>query len=194
MANIDAPRGFTPVKYANGTDWSGATTKCYVSASDGTRLGIGDTVVLDGTNSDPTGKYMCVKRGSGTTTATIGVVHAIQFDPDNPTRTYRPADTAMYIDVITDPNVIFRIQEDSDGGALAATAAGQYASFVTGNCSTSTGRSIFEIDSSSANGTASATLPLILLGVDDRPDNALGTNADWLVMFANHYFKNVVLS
>ena len=68
--------------------------------------------------------------------------------------------------------------------AAAATEAMGNANLVIGNCSTATGVSIAEIDSSSAATTA--TLQVRLLRLVQRPDNVAGNYAKWLVQINLH--------
>ena len=110
----------------------------------------------------------------------------IMVHPDTPNRTYRPASTAMYCLVVDDPNVIFEIQEDSVGGALAAVDVGLSADIVVGSGSTANGKSGMELDSSTKVTTAATCKILRLI---DRESNDLGDNAKWEVLIAEHEMK-----
>ena len=76
-------------------------------------------------------------------------------------------------------DILYTIQEDSDGGSLPITAAGLNADFIVAAGDTITGTSAMEIESRTALSTA--TLPLRLRWVDQQIGNALGTNAKWIV-------------
>lgn len=187
MANLDTPFGFKPVKHLNGSPWNGKVNTYYVPASDTTALFKGDAVKSAG-SADASGKYPTVTQAAAGD-AIRGVVVGfgdnpyVMTHPDTPNTDYRPASTAMYVFVVDDPSVIFEIQEDSDGAALAATDVGLSADIVVGTGSTSTGKSAMEIDSSSKVATAATCK---LLRIVDREDNALGNNAKWEVLIAEH--------
>jgi hypothetical protein len=85
-------------------------------------------------------------------------------------------------------DLIFEVQEDSVGGALAAANVGQNASLIAGN--NNGFLSGWMLDSSTA--AATNTLQVQLLGLARRIDNAFGTNAKWLVRINNHQYANQV--
>jgi hypothetical protein len=149
------------------------------------RLGIGDPVVITGT-ADTTGKYPVVTRATeGDGNYLTGAIVGFEPDADYLAQTYRTASTARYVYVADDPDLVFEAQEDSTGGALAATNVGQNISLYTaGSASTTTGLSLFELDSSTASTEQSAQCKI--LGLSPREDNAIGTNAKWLVMINLH--------
>jgi len=152
MANLDTPFGFKPVKNLNGSPWNGKVNVYYVPSTDATAIFKGDAVKSAG-SADATGKYPTVTQATAGA-AVRGVVIGfgdnpnVMTNPDNPMRAYRPASTAMYAFVVDDPQVIFEVQEDSDGAALAVAAVGLSTNFVVGSGSTATGKSAMELDSS----------------------------------------------
>ena len=75
-------------------------------------------------------------------------------------------------------DVLYRIQEDSVGNDIEITEAGLNCNVIVGTGSDVTG-SAMELDSTSAASTS--TLNVRLHHVYDAPDNALGTNAEWVV-------------
>jgi hypothetical protein len=190
MANTDIVAGFKPVKYLNGSPWTGKARMYYIPSSDGTATFIGDAVISAG-SADTLGKYATVKQAAAGE-AIRGIVIGfsdqphVAFDADNLYRAYRPADTAMYCLVVDDPSVIFEIQEDSDGNSLAATEVGLNTNIVVGSGDTSSGKSAMELDSSDTGTNAQGQCKL--LGIVDREDNALGTNAKWEVIINEHEF------
>jgi hypothetical protein len=96
--------------------------------------------------------------------------------------------------VCDDPNVLFEVQEDSDGGALAATAAGGTATltgFTSG--STATGLSAIEIDSSGLSETSDTDDDVRIIQMVQRPDNEVGANAKWLVRLNVHQYVNAAV-
>ncbi|MCP4613026.1 MAG: hypothetical protein GY845_30400 [Planctomycetes bacterium] len=191
MANADKPMGAVPVGHLNGSPWNGKFRMYYVPSTDSTAIFIGDFVKSAG-SADATGKYPTVAQaaaGDAIRGVVIGFASQPQvaFDVTDLGRAYRPASTAMYAAVVDDPDVIFEVQEDSDAGAIAATAIGNNADVVVGSGDTTTGLSAMELDSSDV---ATSTAQLRILGVVDREDNELGTNAKLLVLINEHELKS----
>lgn len=191
MANANRPSGFTPVSYLNGAPWNGQARTYSIAASYGTALYIGDPVISSGT-ADANG-VPGIAIGA-TTGALRGVIVGLgtseggaTFNPSNLNLTYRPAsDPAVwYARVVDDPNVIFEVQEESNGTQLAATEVGlnQISKSGTGNGYVS-GWMIPSATGATPNTTA--TLQLRLLGLARRPDNAFGAYAKWLVQINVH--------
>lgn len=190
MANIDSPFGLKPVKYLSGAPWNGKANVYYIPATDGTAMFVGDAVKSAG-SADATGKYPTVTQvaaGDAVRGVVIGFADNpyVMIHPDTPNRTYRAASTAMYCLVVDDPDVIFEIQEDSVGAALAAVDVGLSADLVVGSGNTANGKSGIELDSSTKVTTAATCKILRLV---DREDNVLGNNAKWEVLIAEHEMK-----
>ena len=188
MANLDTPFGFKPVKHLNGSPWNGQANVYYIPSTDNTATFIGDAVKGAGA-ADATGKYPTVAQATAGA-AVRGVVIAfgdnpyVMTHPDTPNRSYRPAATAMYCLVVDDPQVIFEVQEDSDGAALAATEVGLSTNFIVGSGSTTTGKSAMELDSSDTATDTSGNCRLLRLA--NREDNELGNYAKWEILFGEH--------
>lgn len=177
MANSNAPSGLTPGRYRNGAPWNGVARTYYVPASDSTALFIGDPVIIAG-SGDTDGVPTVTRATAGSAGRITGVV--VGFRPTAPfPAKYRAASTAMYVLVADDPALLFEAQEDSAGGALAATNIGQNIDLVSGSGDTNTGLSGFMIDSSTAATTA--TLQMRIVGLAQRTDNVIGNYAKWLV-------------
>lgn len=85
------------------------------------------------------------------------------------------------VTVCDDPAQEFVIQ--ADGAEIAAATDFNLNYGVTGTAASS-GEGRMELDSSTAATTA--TLPLKALRLDERPDNALGAQADVVVKINNH--------
>ena len=92
---------------------------------------------------------------------------------------YHPTSIVDYGFVCDDPDVLYSVQEDSVGGAIAITAAG-YANgeLVAGAGSTATGLSGWMLQSSTV-GSGNATYQVKVLGLTRGPDNAIGNYARW---------------
>lgn len=180
MANSDAATGLRPVQTLSGVPYNGQCERFYVPSSDSTAIYIGDLVKLAG-SGDANGVPSVTLASS--TNVVLGVVVGVEA-ATNESLIYRAASTERYLLVATDPQLLFEIQEDSTGGALAATHIGLNANFSGSGGSTVTGKSAIELDSSSAATTA--TLDFSIVRLAPRPDNEIGTNAKWLVRLNNH--------
>jgi len=182
MANSNSPEGLKPVRYASGAPYNGAAHKMYVPASDATALFVGDPVI-DVEGGDADGVPSCTRATAGTSNRISGVVVGVINTPSL-TKPYRAASTAQYVLVARDPQLLFEIQEDSSGATLAASNIGQNINLVAGSGNTTTGRSGFQIASSTAATTS--TLQMRIEAAVVRQDNAIGTNAKWLVRANQH--------
>ena len=188
MANLDAPRGFKPIKHLNGSPWNGKANIYYIPATDSTATFIGDAVKSAG-SADATGKFPSVAQAAAGDSIRgvivgFGTTPHMMANPDNLAMKYRAASTAMYCMVVDDPQVIFEIQEDSVGNSITAAMVGLSTNVVVGTGSTTTGKSAMELDSSDT-GTDTAGQCRILRLVD-REDNALGDHAKWEVLIGEH--------
>lgn len=200
MANVNRPSGFTPVQYLNGAPWNGQARLYSIAAAYGTALYIGDPVISSGTadtNGIPgiaigatTGGLRGVIVGlydSGSATAPLsgtsvgGIV--------NPNITYRPASNAnvWYASVVDDPNVLFSLQEESNGTQIAATEIGlnTISKSGTGNGFIS-GWLLPSV--TGATPAVTATLQLKLMGLIQAPaaTNVFGAYAKHLVQINVH--------
>lgn len=187
MANSDAATGVKPVRYLSGAVYTGAANKYFVPATDSTAIYIG-TLVKPAGSADADG-VMTVTAATTTGDAVLGPVVGVE-PITNASTTYREASVARYVYVADDPNLVHEVQED---GAMAVTAVGNTAdltAFTSG--STVTGRSTTEISSSSATASGDGTEDVLVVGLVQRPDNAIGTNGKWLVRLNNHFFVDGV--
>ena len=192
MANLDRPSGLTPVKHLSGAPWNGKANVYYLPVGDNTATFIGDVVKLAG-SADATGMYPTVAQSAAGDVTNVGVVIGfglqpeVMGNPDNPNMKYRAAATAMYCLVVDDPFVIFEVQEDSAGGAIAYTSVGLAANFVVGSGSTTTGKSGMELDSSDVSTDTAGNLRI--LRAVNRPDNAIGEYCKWEVLLVEHAYR-----
>lgn len=187
MANSNVALGIRPIN-DNGTPWSGQGRLCYVPASQAGNIFLGDPVVpLGGT--DAFGVPAVGIATAGATNTILGGMIGISNGPSGSGFTvtrdlpvYRQASIANYIFVCDDPNQLYAVQEDSVGGAIAASVAGfSNGNLVAGSGNTTTGFSGWQLQSSTVTNTANPTYQLRLLGLLRGPDNVIGVNADWIV-------------
>ena len=184
MANVDAPRGFTPVKYASGLAYSGAARRYYKDATAGI-IGVGDPVIRATNSSDPEGGPEIVRATTGA--AITGVVVGIDPVRSNLNQLHLAAADVGYVFVADDPNLLFEVQEVTGGTALAVTNVGEHIDSITAvDANTTTGRSKYEIDNAAvATGNTWRLEELV-----NRPDNVVGEHAKWLVSANLHTEAN----
>jgi len=187
MANANAPAGLRPVRYLSGAPYNGAANRYSIPSTDSTAVYIGGMVKPAG-SADANG-VMTVTGNVSTGNAVIGVV--VGVEPVTASSTiYREASVDRYVWVADDPNLVFAVQEDAVGGALAVTAVGNSADgigFTSG--STTTGLSSLQLDTSTATASGDATEDFLIVGFLQRPNNEVGVaNAKVLVRLNNHFF------
>lgn len=191
MANENRPQGLTPLMYLNGATWNGQARIYSIAASYGTALYIGDPVISSGT-ADTNGVAGIAI--ANTTGAIRGVIVGLSRSEggavpnfSNLDISYRPASdpNVWYAKVVDDPNVIFEVQEESNGTQLAATEIGLNTILKSG---TGNGYvSGWQIPSySGATPATTATLNVRLLGLVRKPNNAFGAYAKHMIKLNVH--------
>lgn len=191
MPNANRPSGFTPVQYLNGAAWNGQARLYSIAAAYTTALYIGDPVKSSGTSDaggiqgivlgSTTGGLRGVIVGLGSTSGGI-------FNPGNLDITYRPGaaqTTDWFAMVVDDPNVLFEVQEESNGTQIAAAEIGLNTISKTG-----TGNGYISgwmIPSvTGATPATTATLQLKLMGLSRKSGNVFGAYAKHLVQINVH--------
>jgi hypothetical protein len=192
MANANRASGYTPVGYLNGASWNGQARLYSIAASYGTELAIGDPVISNGTadvNGIPGIALAAATGGVRGVIVGLGKSPGLMANPSNLDTTKRPAsDPAVwYAMVVDDPNVIFEIQEESNGTALAAVDVGMNTIPVLAAAGTYLSGWLLR-SASGATPAVTATLQLKLLGLAQKPagTNVFGAYAKWLVQFNVH--------
>lgn len=182
MANADKPSGLTPIGTLTGADWRGKLRRVQFASGDSVACFIGDRVRLTGT-SDATGKLPVVERADVTATdAAIGVLVGLEpngADEGSLSKVHRVASTERTAFVAMGGDILYSVQEDSVGNDIEIGEGGLNCNLTTTAGSTITGISAVELDSNTA--ADDAALAVRLHYIIDRPDNVLGTNADWAV-------------
>lgn len=187
MANANTPMGLRPVAHRNGAPYNGAATRYYVPSTDSTALYLGDPVILAG-SADADGIATVTKATAAGGAYMLGPVVSVEPITRDST-TYRAASEARYVWVADDPDLVFEVQEDAVGGALAAADVGLNADWVDGTGSTVTGLSGVQLDTSTKATTN--TLQLRIRGFSQKIDNAIGANAKVLVTINLHALRNL---
>lgn len=192
MANANRPSGFAPVSYLNGAPWNGQARLYSIDAAYGTALYIGDPVISGGSadvNGVPNIVIGATTGGLRGVIVGLGTSEGLIANPGNLNLVYRPASDPLvwYAMVVDDPNVIFEVQEESNGTQLAATEVGLNTISKSG-----TGNGILSgwmiPSATGATPAATATLQLKLLGLNRYPAgrNVFGAYAKWLVQINVH--------
>mgnify|MGYP003436206611 FL=1 len=178
MPNANIATGLTPKRYRGGAPFVGPLRRYVHLAADSTALYIGDPVILSGT-ADADGTPSVIRATAASAGRITGVV--VGFEPNATINAagYGAASTLFYPLVCDDPAVLYEIQEDSVGGALAVTSVGLNADLIAAAGNNATKQSGFMLDSSTAATTA--TLQLRVVQLEQRADNEIGANAKWLV-------------
>ncbi len=197
MANANSPRGLIPWRMATNAYETGGLGLYYVPAAYATNIFVGDPVIATGA-CDAYGVPVVALATAGATNYLLGsMVGIAPGGPNNAvlavTRDMAPyhlGTLSQYILVAHDPNQLFWVQEDSDGGFIAtATAGTKNINLVAGAGSTTTGYSGWMIDSSGI-GTG-ATLQMRIMQALVEEDNQVGANyAKWLVRVNLHSLTN----
>lgn len=195
MANFRAPRGFFPVRYLNGSAWNGAMNLYHIPSTDTSIYSPGDAVVTAATGADANG-IPDVAKATGTATIRGVIVGCLLANPNQPSIVGTNLDLTVqnipsaktrdyYVLVVDDEKVVFEIQDDGiTTGNLVAASVGLNASFTPANPTAPQQNSGTVLLSSSFATTAG--LNVKLLGLAQRPNNAFGAYATWLVVFNQH--------
>ena len=192
MPNLVAPRGFTPSRYLNNSPYNGAANMYYIPQADATQLNVGDAVKSAPT-ADANG-IAAVTKALGTDTVRGVIMGVLIANPNTPsfvginldlTIQNIPASKAKdyYVLVADDPSLAFELTDDGLA-ALTASATTKNASFTVTNPTSPQQNSASTL--STASVATTAALPLKILGLVQRADNAFGINAKWLVKFNQH--------
>lgn len=192
MPNLNAPKGFQPSRYLNGTSWNGQTNVYCIPAADASAYAVGDAV-KSAAGGDANG-VQYVQKAAGTDAVRGVIVGAFPVAPGVPSLRGVTVDLATqlipaakakdyYVMVVDDPAVIFEIQDDGLS-ALTAAACNKNASFTVANPS-----GLSQLSGSVLNTASVATtntLNLKIMGLIQRDDNAFGAAAKWAVKFNLH--------
>lgn len=193
MSLVSRINGFRPVKTITGAPYSGAANVYFVPASDATVIMVGDAVKFLGDARAATG-VATVTRIAAATDIPLGIVVGILFSgvgdlsnvpPVNDLNTpvYRRASTDRYLLVADDPQLIYEVQLAGAGPVAASvtTAVGLNGQFTVTAGNVASGASGMQLDS--AGQATTATLPLKIVGLPNRPDNIPGD------AFISYYVK-----
>ena len=209
MANINRPKGLSPLQNADGSPWSEGTTLFSIPTDAANTYAIGDIVMI-APGADANGVANVIKWTGvvSATTLPVGVINGIRVADAGTSlvgnslaleKTYLPLSSGLhYAYVVTDPATVFEIQADSTVIAAANISGNINVTSLVGTTSGSAG-TITANQTSLGNGApysntvaiapgASNALPFQVIGISQRPDNALGAYAALQVRFNVHNF------
>ena len=205
MANTSRINGFKPVKHLNGCSYNGQANLYEVPAGEAVPVFVGDLVKLS--DSAATSNYPAVEAVVGASAqiaagpilgAVVGIVNA-KFDPvggvlstgsialDTPV--YRPASTKQFVLVADSDDLIFEAEADASV-ALASIGLNVGVGASAHTNPLLTGASPMYVYSTTAPDTT-ATRPLQIVGLVNRPDNEVGANSKVLVRINVHSYGSV---
>lgn|SRR6185295_2816547 len=188
MANPNIANGLVPIGTIQGNPYNGAFHVYSVPASDGTLIGIGDLVKINGTGQTiGDAVYQDVIRAAQGDVF-CGVVTSV-LPATRDSTIYREASTQRLVCVADDPDLLFEIQEVSGGTQIAVNDIGLNANILVANASTTTGLSGTMLDNATPPATTN-TFDLKIFGFSNKPNNAVGANAKWIVRINRHLFVN----
>jgi hypothetical protein len=192
MPNLIGPRGFVPSRYLDGGSWNGGMNMYLILAADASVYSVGDAV-KSAAGADANG-ISAVTKAAGTDYVR-GVIQGVFVSPPNSTSLAAvtidlnmqqiPAVKTKdyYVMVVDDPSVLFEIQDDGLA-ALPTTACNKNAIFTVANPTAPQQNSATVL--STASVAVTGTLSLKLMGLVQKPGNAFGVNANWLVKLNLH--------
>lgn len=196
MANVNAPFGLRPLRYAWGAPYNGACNLYFATGATGA-IYIGDPVVLAGSANTA-----LVQGHEPGTLPTVTVAADGDGDPKhgvcigvlpvtNQSTIYRADSTDRIIMVADDPSLVFEVQINTASTDWAETDVGSYANLLVGTGSTVTGLSAWTGATTDGPSTTDVSNELLIMRLSSRVGNAVGEYAVWEVMINNHGYANV---
>ena len=214
MANTNKINGFSPVGYLNGAAYSGQARMYAVPTSDTTAsYAIGD-IVQSAPGSDANGLPYVIKvpAANASSFVALGVVVGISvadagvslvgtsLSLENTYIVSGSRSATRYVYVADDPNLLFEVSAGTTAtnitlakmryntgiGSWYSAADQTYA--ISQNTYLAPSSPYSNIILSSATVATTNTLPIQMLGLSQKPDNAIGAYARILCRFNNHEF------
>jgi hypothetical protein len=193
LANTNAPFGMRPVRYVDGRPYNGAVEYYFATGATGV-IRPGDPVVEAGSaNTSEVQGYApgtlptCTIALDGSGDPITGVCVAV-LPVTRDSLIYRETSTDRIIAVARGADLIFEVQADAGGTALAAADVGQF--IVLKAATTATLRSDWTVDTSVTPATT-AGYQLKLMGFGKGPKNEIGAYAVVEVLVNNHTLANI---
>lgn len=176
MPNVSRVQGLRLAKAVTGPE-NGNLETFSVLAGDATALYTGDVVQSAGT-ADANG-VQAITRLTTNAQVPVGVIAGFQplYDNLNQPAGFRAASTARNAFLVIDPAAVFEVQANA-ATAVADIGLNVGVSFTAG--SATTGQSGMQADM--ATKAVTATLPLKIVGVVQRPDQDMADSANWKLL------------
>lgn len=192
MANPDVSRGLIPTRTFQGRPYTGQFMTFLATGATGA-IYVGSPVTHGGTSGLFNGhRYTTVGGGFTTGNTVLGVCVGV-VPVTRESTVYRATSTDRLIQVCTDPDMLFEVQDSqaADADAVVAAEFGMVADLTSDGGSTVTGLSSIELDGSTAvaQGSSDQTEDVQIIEIIRRPDNELGAHAAYLVRLLNHYLR-----
>lgn len=193
MANVNAPFGMRPVRYVDGRPYNGAVEYYFATGATGV-IRPGDPVVEAGSANTaefqgygPGTLPTCTVALDGAGDPITGVCVAV-LPITRDSLIYRETSTDRIIAVARGADLIFEVQADVGGTALAVTDVGNFVVLKAGT--TATLRSDWTVDTS-VTPAGTATYQLKVMGFGKGPKNEVGAYAVVEVLVNNHVLANI---
>jgi hypothetical protein len=177
MANLNAPRGLTPVSNATGAPYNSATRQFIHASGDSQAIYVGDIVTATGDSVFVNVGGVVQSFPVAAQFASGGIQDGICIGVDIITRdspVYAPASTQVVITVAVDPDMLCLVQDASTGTPLTANAVGLNCDILVNQGSTVTGYSGMVLNNGTEAGTN--TLDVKIIGQLASPGNELGSS------------------
>lgn len=189
--------GYRPVRHLSGASYNGQFSEYVHLAADAAAIFVGSLVKMTGTTgasgAESEFKSLPVVAVAAAGDAVVGVCVGVK-PVDATSLKHCAASTLRTIYVADDPKLIFAVQEDAVGGAVAAASVGQNADTTAESGSTTTGVSTMELDSSTA---VAAVATLRIHRLVETPTNVIGATAApltiWEVIIGEHQLMEATL-
>lgn len=190
--NTNAPQGLKPVRYQDGSPYTGKTNIYNIASGYATAIGENSPVAVlaDGTLGIGVAGSQCrgVLRGVEYYTSAGAFVQSNYW----PAATTVKTGTVVKAFVADDPTLVFDVQETNGSSAagtpLALADRNLNINFVVG---TPNGLGISTTSINNTTEDTTSTLNLKILALSDYPGNAVGSFANWLVTWNTHDLKSV---
>ena len=195
MANINAVTGLSPTGTVTGAPFNEQGVLYAIANDSSNTYAIGD-VVKSAVGNDANGVALVTKAAA--TDVPLGVVVGIRVA--NPgvslvagnldlTKTYisKSSGSYTYVYVVTDPNVIFKVQANTTANAEVGSTA--VPTITADQTSTLAASAPYSNTYVTADSSATAASMLQVVGMSQTPDNVPGAYNDLLVVFNKHQYK-----
>lgn len=195
MANVNAVTGLSPVGTVTGAPFNEQGVLYAIANDASNTYAIGD-VVKSAVGNDANGNALVTKATASD--VPLGVIVGVR--PANPgvslvgstldlTKLYisKSSGSYTYVYVVTDPNVVFKVQATASADAKVGSTA--VPTITADQTSTLAASAPFSNTYVAADASATAASMFQVVGMNQTPDNVPGAYNDVLVVFNKHQYK-----